>query len=105
MVVRQADPDEALDGIEAQYGGAGGICGIGTCGTRFRLRAKAIRPDPDGLCNDLYFGFRIPLSRGVGTAHEHDRSKMICAGGPAWSKRVAARLQPRQLAFALPHAE
>src|SRR5258706_9598455 len=28
-----------------------------------------------------------------------------CAGGPAWSKRVAARLQPRQLAFALPHAE
>jgi chromosomal replication initiation ATPase DnaA len=24
---------------------------------------------------------------------------------PAWSKRVAARLQPRQLAFALPHAE
>jgi chromosomal replication initiation ATPase DnaA len=28
-----------------------------------------------------------------------------CAGDPAWSKRVAARLQPRQLAFALPHAE
>src|SRR5664279_2155980 len=24
---------------------------------------------------------------------------------PAWSNRVAARVQPRQLAFALPHAE
>src|SRR3954464_10577225 len=30
---------------------------------------------------------------------------MIRRSTPAWSKRVAARVQPRQLAFALPHAE
>src|SRR3954464_3048236 len=30
---------------------------------------------------------------------------MIRRSTPAWSKRVAARVQPRQLAFALPHTE
>ena len=42
MVVRQADPDEAVDGVEAQYGGAGGIRGTGAGGARFRLQFDAV---------------------------------------------------------------
>ena len=80
-------------------GGAGGVRGAGTGLARLRLPAVAVRPDPDGLCNRLYFGFRLPLSRGVGTAHEHHRSTLT-----RWSDCVAS-IQPRQLAFALPHAE
>ena len=42
MVVRQADPDEAADGIEAQYGGAGGIRGPGAGGARLRFQFIAV---------------------------------------------------------------
>ena len=85
----------------------------------FGFKLGAIRPDPDGFCHGLYAGFRIALSRGVGAAHEYDRSALthdprkVGTGFPkrymrdvqqksyAWQ----ARVQPRQLAFALPHAE
>ena len=42
MVVRQADPDEAVDGVEAQYGGAGGVRGAGAGLARLRLQADAV---------------------------------------------------------------
>ena len=41
----------------------------------FGFNAGALRSDPDGLRNDLYIGFGVPLSRGMGAAHEHDRSR------------------------------
>ena len=41
MVVRQADPDEAADGVEAQYRGAGGIRGAGAGLARLRLQVDA----------------------------------------------------------------
>src|SRR5207248_8407007 len=47
-------------------------------------------------------GFRLALSRGVGAAHEHHRSALT---PPTESDCVAGSVQPRQLAFALPHAE
>ena len=42
----------------------------------FGFKFDAVRSDPDGFCDDLYFGFGIALSRGVGAAHEHDRSRL-----------------------------
>ena len=36
------DPDEAVDGIEAQYRGAGGIRSIGPCSTRLWLQLDAV---------------------------------------------------------------
>src|SRR6202012_1861680 len=56
-------------------------------------------------CHHLYPFVRIALSRGVDTAHEHDRSSLMAPNSPAWSTGVAGRVHPRQLAFALPHAE
>ena len=76
MAVRQADPDEAADGVEAQHRGAGGVRGAGAGVARIRLQSAALRSDPDGLRHGLYVGFRLPLSRGVGAAHEHDRSTL-----------------------------
>src|ERR1700730_13902490 len=42
------------------------------------------------------------------TAHGHDRSSLICAVRfkiSTWSNGLAGRVHPRQLAFALSHAE
>jgi chromosomal replication initiation ATPase DnaA len=43
----------------------------------------------------------------MGAAHEYDRGELSLTAPerPAWSDCVAGRVQPRQLAFALPHAE
>ena len=38
--------------------------------------SRALRSDPDGLCHGLYAGFGLALSRRVGAAHEHDRSRI-----------------------------
>ena len=42
MVVRQADPDEAVDGLQAQYGGAGGVRRTGAGSARFRLQINTV---------------------------------------------------------------
>src|SRR5581483_10910033 len=98
MVVRQAGADEALDGLQAQHGGAGRVRGPGARLARLRVQAQTLRPDPDGLRHGLYAFVRFALSGRVGTAHEHDRSEIV-------TTPVAVRVQPRQLAFALTHAE
>ena len=55
----------------------------------FRLQAVTLRFDPDGPRHGLYACFRVALSRGVGAAHEHDRSIIDSNSAgtiPAWSK-------------------
>src|SRR6202012_5369869 len=69
---------------------------------RLRVQAEAVRSDPDGLRHRLYAVVRFPVSGRVGTAHEHDRGAVV-PGRSVVS--VAVRVHPRQLSFALPHAE
>ena len=76
VAVRQADADEAADGVEAQHGGAGGVCGLVLAALGFGFKSVAVRPDPDGLRDGVDVVFGVALSRGMGAPHEHDRGKI-----------------------------
>jgi len=59
----------------------------------FGFKPTPYDTDPDGLGNDLYFGSVSALSRGVGAAHEHDRSTL----DPGMETCVAGHVQPVSL--------
>jgi len=79
VVIRQADPDEAADGIElntvAQVASRVGLAALG-----FGFNSTPYDLILMGFVTVFTLVFRIPLSRGGCAAHEHDRGTLEAFG-------------------------